>query len=168
MISKLPTGGIDLPKLARDFRELQAQMFSTRGVTLAHLEDNTVYKSLADLPTRYGSLVERLDAIDDRAEETNAALADHIGKANELVASRALVEDVETLRMKLDRIAGEVVHPGEGYLVPTLATTVADLKISNANLSTQVASLSKQVEALTATKLSEVKARKAPKKDAAK
>lgn len=98
-------------------------------------------------------------------------LGDHIGKANmrmatieNVVSSRALAEDVETLRLKLNRIAGEVVHPGEGYIVPTLATDVADLKTSNANLIVAVASLSKQVEALTAAKLGEVKARKAPAK----
>jgi hypothetical protein len=159
MISKLLTGGIDLPKLATDLRVLQAQLFSTRGVTLGDPEDNTAYKSLADVPTRYGSLVERLDAIDDRAEETNAALADHIGKANELIASRALVEDVETLRVKMDRFGEAPNRKAERAIAQCIAITVEveDLRAT-------VASLQTQINTLTAAKLSEVKARKAPKK----
>nr|WP_316628354.1 hypothetical protein [uncultured Brevundimonas sp.] len=43
-------------------------------------------------------------------------------------------------------------------------TTAIRAELAIANLSAQVTSLSKQVEALTAAKLSEVKARKAPKK----
>jgi len=117
-----------------------------------------------DLP-KLDAKVSNLElALAEKYEETNAALADHIAKSHELIASRALAEDVETLRLKLVRIAGEVVHPGEGYIVPTLATVVADLKTSNANLIVAVASLTKQVDALTAAKLGEVKARKAPAK----
>jgi chromosome segregation ATPase len=172
MISKLLTGGIDLPKLARDFRELQAQMFSTRGVTLTDPE--TVYKSLADVPTRFSSLVERLDAIDDRAEETSAALADHIGKANELIASRALAEDVETLRLKVERVLWDTGRPNltrsmeaaedKDAHYPTLGTEVEHMQSAIASLRATVASLQTQINTLTAAKLSEVKARKAPKK----
>ena len=148
MISKLLTGGIDLPKLAATVASLD-------------LASNETNKALADhIAKANKSLSSNTAAL---AIRCNGLQAD-VTTLQSVVASRALAEDVETLRVKLDRIAGEVVHPGEGYIVPTLATNVADLKISNANLSTQVASLSKQVEALTAAKLSDVKARKAPKK----
>lgn len=140
MIYKLLTGGIDVPKLASDVAGIRSAIKDAASQGRPHLgEGSTVAEVIYWLRCR-------------------------IDKLDNLIASRALAQDVETLRLRLDRIAGEVVHPGEGYLVPTLATTVADLKISNANLSAQVASLSKQVEALTAAKLSEVKARKAPKK----
>lgn len=102
--------------------------------------------------TRYESLSDRLDAMEN------------------LIASRALAEDVETLRMKLDRVSAEVEE--------TYSPLAGDLSLSDrldrlayastvATLTGQVAALTKQVEALTAAKLSEVKARKAPKKDAA-
>jgi tetrahydromethanopterin S-methyltransferase subunit G len=177
MILSILTGGIDLPKLAADLRVLQAQVFSARG-TLPGYED-TVYATLDEIPTRFGSLVERLEDIDERIEETNAALADHIVKANarmttiervesdntaqcqirmnglrDLIASRALAENVETLRMKLDRLEGS-------------QDDCVNLK-DHLALAVRLDALTKQVDALTAAKLSEVKARKAPKKEAAK
>jgi len=142
MILKLLTGGIDLPKL-----ESRA-IGNTRAIANVEI----------DLAAKH--------------EERNAALADHIVKANarlktiestvsnntaqcqirmnglqDLIGSRALAEDVETLRLKLERYA-------EGSASVSVAVS----------LSAQVAALTKQVEALTAAKLSEVKARKAPLK----
>ncbi|MFZ4166505.1 hypothetical protein [Brevundimonas sp. NPDC058933] len=135
MILKLLTGGIDLPKLAQRVKDL-----------------------------------------DQNYEQTNAALGDHIAKANtrmttieNVVSSRAFAEDVETLRLKLNRIGWEVERPEEGYCSTiegkqTLGTEVAQLKASNAILHASVDALTKKVEALTAAKLGEVKARKAPAK----
>lgn len=157
MILKLLTGDIDLPELAKTVGALRL-------------------------------------AVTDNREELNAALADHIAKANarvttiegvvsnntaqcqirmnglqDLIASRALAEDVETLKQRIERVEWEVKLPTIGTvstvdLVPTLATTVSQLIDSNAKLHVTVAALSKQVEALTAAKLSEVKVRKATKK----
>jgi prophage DNA circulation protein len=104
-------------------------------------------------------------ALAEKYEETNKALADHIAKANEQLASRALAEDVETLRMKLDRVddytetTSEELHDA----VQKLATIKANHE-DIAALRATVAGLAAKVEALTAAKLSEVKARKAPKK----
>lgn len=106
---------------------------------------------------------------DCRRRHLLAALSDR--RLENRVASRALAEDVETLRLKLERVTAEV----EG----TYSMLAGDLSLSDrlnglasasalAHLTTTVAGLSAKVEALTATKLSEVKARKAPKKDAAK
>lgn len=140
MILKLLTGGIDLPKLA------------ARTSTLELMLD---YKST----------------------ETNGALADHIAKANErmtevenLVASRVLAQDVETLRQKLDRVDDDNATTSEELhdAVQKLATIkanhndIAALRATVAGLAATVAGLSAKVEALTAAKLSEVKARKAP------
>jgi hypothetical protein len=117
---KLLTGGIDLPKL-----ESRA-IGNTRAIANVEI----------DLAAKY--------------EETNTALADHITKANErmtafenLVGSRALAEDFETLKLR-NQFQDE--------------DNIAAFKRLNA----AVASLTKQVEALTAAKLSEVKARKTP------
>ncbi|MCK6103339.1 hypothetical protein [Brevundimonas sp. EYE_349] len=172
MILKLLTGGIDLPKL-----ESRA-IGNTRAIANVEI----------DLAAKY--------------EETNSALADHIGKANErmtavenLVTSRALAEDVATLRMMLDRpphtvegdaLAGHAdvtLDPAIGGVVDVCGTRVSNLAdgvaatdgvnkgqldAEIASLRSTVAGLSAKVDALTATKLAEVKARKAPKKDAAK
>ncbi|NSX32318.1 hypothetical protein HTK96_02920 [Brevundimonas vesicularis] len=162
MILKLLTGGIDLPNLELRVLHLNAQhsttmhivsdiraeLFSARGIVAK--ED----RQFGDpYETRYDSLSDRLDAIEN------------------LIASRALAEDVETLRLKLERVTAEVED--------TYSMLAGDLSLSDrlnglasasavANLATTVAGLSAKVEALTNTKLAEVKARKAPKKDAAK
>ena len=122
---KLLTGGIDLPKL-----ESRA-IGNTRAIANVEI----------DLAAKY--------------EETNTALADHITKANErmtafenLVASRALAEDVETLRLKLERRDDEF-HS---------RTMVLTREIQE--LTATVAGLSAKVEALTAAKLSDVRSRK--------
>lgn len=160
MISKLLTGGIDLPELRSKVSKLEL-------------------------------------LLDYKIEETNKALADHIAKANEslssntaalaircnglkadvttlqaVVGSRALAEDVETIRMKLDRLDGEIGNctfgprqTGEDGFTPYgLSGVVSDLSIGFHRQAGEIKSLKKQVEALTAAKLSEVKARKAPKK----
>ena len=162
MILSILTGGIDLPKLNTRVLNLDTQhnttmhlvsdargeLFRARGIVPK--EDREFGDSYE---TRYESLSDRLDAIEN------------------LIASRALAEDVETLRLKLERVTAEV----EG----TYSMLAGDLSLSDrsnglasasavAHLATTVAALSVKVDALTATKLAEVKARKAPKKDAAK
>lgn len=170
MILKLLTGGIDLPNLELRVLHLNAQhsttmhivsdiraeLFSARGIVAK--ED----RQFGDpYETRYESLSDRLDAIEN------------------LIASRALAEDVETLRLKLNRLDGEIGNCTFGDMperedgftpfglsgfVSDLATEFAQLKASNAILHVSVDALSAKVEALTAAKLSEVKARKAPAK----
>lgn len=173
MILKLLTGGIDLPKLAADVRVLRDELITARG---RQTDENNKYTA------PYASLNARLDDIEEEAsdamliahgtisdiEDVNKALADHIANAHEQLASRALAEDVETLRLMLDRLKWDITGPFTAAGTPTLATDVADLQTANATLAALVASLTKQVEALTAAKLSDVKARKAPRKDAAK
>lgn len=139
MISKLLTGGIDLPELASRVTTLEL-------------------------------------ALAEKYEEANAALGDHIAKANtrmtaieNVVSSRALAEDVETLKQRVERAEWQIERPAGGNistvdLVPTLATEVVQLKASKAILHVSVDALTKKVEALTAAKLGEVKARKAPAK----
>jgi len=162
MILKLLTGGIDLPNLElrvlhlneqhsttmHIVSDIRAELFSARGIVAK--ED----RQFGDpVETRYESLSDRLDAMEN------------------LIASRALAEDVETLRQKLERVTAEVED--------TYSMLAGDLSLSDrlnglasasavANLATTVAGLSAKVEALSNTKLAEVKARKAPKKDAAK
>lgn len=170
MISKLLTGGIDLPELASDVAGIRTAIKDAAAKGRPHLgEGTTVAEVIYWLRCR-------IDKLDNGAEETNAALADHIAKANErmtsiervqsgntaqcqirmdglqdLIASRALAEDVETLRLKLDRREDE-------FHSRTMA-----LSSEITSLTATVAALSKQVETLTAAKLSEVKARKAQK-----
>lgn len=102
---------------------------------------------------------------DCRRRHLLAALSDR--RLENRVASRALAEDVETLRLKLERVTAEV----EG----TYSMLAGDLSLSDrqnglasasalAHLTTTVAGLSVKIDALTAAKLSEVKARKAPAK----
>lgn len=169
MILKLLTGGIDLPKLAADVRVLRDELIAARG---RQTDENNKYTD------PYASLNARLDDIEEEAsdamliahgtisdiEDVNKALADHIAKAHEQLASRALAEDVETLRLTLDRLKWDITGQFTAAGTPTLATDVADLQTANATLAALIASLSKQVEALTAAKLSEVKARKATAK----
>ncbi|WP_292077081.1 MULTISPECIES: hypothetical protein [Brevundimonas] len=107
-------------------------------------------------------------------EETNAALADHIVKANaRMTTIEGVVSDnVETLRMKLDRLDSEIENctfgdareREDGFTPRGLSGVVSDLSIGFYRQAGEIEALKKQVEALTAAKLSEVKARKAPKK----
>lgn len=101
-----------------------------------------------DLP----KLAQRVKDLDQNHQQTNAALGDHIAKANtrmttieNVVSSRALAEDVETLKQRLERDDEDNIAAFD-------------------RLNRQVSILTKQVDALTAAKLGEVKARKAPKK----
>lgn len=119
-----------------------------------------------DLPKLEQRVLALCVAVTDNREETNTALADHIKKVNfrfddltALVSSRALKEDVETLRQRFDRFEWQMIPPEEGCFsavegVETLASRIVRLERT-------VATLTKQVEALTATKLGEVKAGKA-------
>lgn len=142
MIFSILTGGIDLPKLDAKVSGLEAA-----------------------LAEKYG--------------ETNAALADHIVDANarmtnieNVMTSRALAEDVETLRLKLNRLDGEIgnctfgasLEREDGFTPHGLSGVVSDLSIGLYRQAGEIEALKKQVEALTAAKLSEVKARKAPAK----
>lgn len=147
MILKLLTGGIDLPKLAANVADLRAAIIHAAQKGRPHLGPTA---TVADV---IYWLRCRIDALDN------------------LVESRALAEDVETLRLKLERVTAEVE---DAY-----SMLAGDLSLSDrlnglasasavANLATTVAGLSAKVEALSNTKLAEVKARKAPKKDAAK
>lgn len=85
-----------------------------------------------DLP----KLAQRVKDLDQNYEQTNAALGDHIAKANTRMTT---IENV-------------------------VSTEVVQLKASNAILHASVDALTKKVDALTAAKLGEVKARKAPAK----
>jgi len=144
MILKLLTGGIDLPKLASTVASLDLASSETNDALAAH-----IVKANARMTTI------------ENVQSTNTAQCQiRMNGLQDLIASRALAADVETLRLKLERLGWQVEHPGEGYLVPNLATDVADLKASNAKLHVAVASLTKQVEALTAAKLSDVRSRK--------
>ena len=164
MILSILTGGIDLPELAKTVGALRI-------------------------------------AVTDNREELNRALSDHVAKANtrmvtiegvvsnntaqcqirmnglqDLIASRALAEDVETLLVKVNRVDDDNATTSDELhdAVQKLATIkanhedIAALRATVVGLAATVAGLSAKVEALTAAKLSEVKARKAPKKDAAK
>jgi hypothetical protein len=170
MILSILTGGIDLPKLNTRVLNLDTQHATTMSLlsnTVAAIYGARGIVGKEDrqfgdpYETRYESLSDRLDAIEN------------------LIASRALAEDVETLRLKLNRLDGEIGNCTFGDMpmredgftpfglsgfVSGLAAEVAQLKASNAVLHVSVDALSAKVEALTAAKLSEVKARKAPKK----
>lgn len=132
MILKLLTGGIDLPKLAANVADLRAAIIHAAQKGRPHLGPTA---TVADV---IYWLRCRIDALEN------------------LIASRALAEDVETLRLKLDRRDREF-HSR----TMVLSSDIAALRAT-------VADLAAKVEALTAAKLAEVKARKAPKKDAAK
>ncbi|MFS0709879.1 hypothetical protein [Brevundimonas phoenicis] len=129
---KLLTGGIDLPKLAANVADLRAAIIHAAQKGRPHLGPTA---TVADV---IYWLRCRIDALEN------------------LIASRALAEDVETLRLKLDRRDREF-HSR----TMVLSSDIAALRAT-------VAGLAAKVEALTAAKLAEVKARKAPKKDAAK
>lgn len=145
MILSILTGGIDLPKLNTRVLNLDTQHATTMSLlsnTVAAIYGARGIVGKEDrqfgdpYETRYESLSDRLDAIEN------------------LIASRALAEDVETLRMKLERVEGSQDH-------------CVNLK-DHLALAIRVDALTKQIDALTNAKLAEVKARKAPKKDAAK
>nr|WP_314524515.1 hypothetical protein [uncultured Brevundimonas sp.] len=151
-IFSLLTGGIDLPKLEQRVLHLDAQHSTT--MHLVSDARGELFRARGIVPnedrqfgdpyeTRYESLSDRLDAIEN------------------LIASRALAEDVETLRVKLDRVddytetTSEELHDA----VQKLATIKANHE-DIAALRATVAGLAAKVEALTAAKLSDVRSRK--------
>lgn len=153
MILKLLTGGIDLPQLAATVASLDLASNETNAALADH-----IVKANARMTT-----IERVQS------DSTAQCQIRMNGLQDLIASRALAQDVDTLRMKLERVGWEVERPDAGHMslvegTPTLATEVAHLKASNAILHLSVDALTKKIEALTAAKLSELKARKAPKK----
>lgn len=143
MILSILTGGIDLPKLEQRVLHLDAQ-----HATTMHLVSNAQGELF-----RARGIVEKEDRqFGDPYETRYESLSDRLDAIENLIASRALAEDVETLRLKLERRDGEF-HSR----TMVLSSDIAALRAT-------VAGLSAKVEALTAAKLSEVKARKAPAK----
>lgn len=156
MILKHLTGGIDLPELAK-----------TVGALRLDVTDNRKELNLA-LADHIAKANARMAAIEGVVSNNTAQCQIRMNGLQDLIASRALAEDVETLKQRVERLSYHVlpgpVEEGDYNIalgVETVGARVFDLEAT-------VAALTKQVEALTATKLSEVKARKAPKKDAAK
>ena len=169
MILKLLTGGIDLPNLELRVLHLNAQhsttmhivsdiraeLFSARGIVAK--ED----RQFGDpYETRYDSLSDRLDAI-DRVQTNNTAQCQiRMNGLQDLIASRALAEDVETLRMKLDRLDREIGNctfgprpTDDGGFTPLgLSGVVSDLSIGFYRQAGEIEALKKQVEALAAAK----------------
>lgn len=103
-----------------------------------------------DLPKLEQRVLALCVAVTDNREETNTALADHIKKVNfrfddltALVSSRALKEDVETLRQRFDRFEWQMIPPEEGCFsavegVETLASRIVRLERTVATLTKQV------------------------------
>ncbi|WP_313552923.1 hypothetical protein [Brevundimonas sp.] len=135
-IFSLLTGGIDLPKLSTEVASLRLASEDTNAALADH-----IVKANARMAT-----IERVQS------DNTAQCQIRMNGLQDLIASRAHAEDVETLRMKVDRRDGEF-HSR----TMVLSSDIAALRAT-------VAGLSAKVEALTAAKLSEVKARKAPKK----
>lgn len=135
-IFSLLTGGIDLPKLSTEVASLRLASEDTNAALADH-----IVKANARMAT-----IERVQS------DNTAQCQIRMNGLQDLIASRALAEDVETLRMKVDRRDGEF-HSR----TMVLSSDIAALRAT-------VAGLSAKVEALTAAKLSEVKARKAPAK----
>nr|WP_316627905.1 hypothetical protein [uncultured Brevundimonas sp.] len=135
-IFSLLTGGIDLPKVSNEVASLRLASEDTNAALADH-----IVKANARMAT-----IERVQS------DNTAQCQIRMNGLQDLIASRALAEDVETLRMKVDRRDGEF-HSR----TMVLSSDIAALRAT-------VAGLSAKVEALTAAKLSEVKARKAPKK----
>lgn len=144
MILSILTGGIDLPKLNTRVLNLDTQHAITMTVASGVRDEVFFARGLIEKPGGY--------SFGDQYETRYASLADRLNAIENLIASRALAEDVETLRLKLDRRDGEF-HSR----TMVLSSDIAALRAT-------VAGLSAKVEALTAAKLSEVKARKAPAK----
>lgn len=143
MILSILTGGIDLPKLEQRVLHLDAQ-----HATTMHLVSNAQGELF-----RARGIVEKEDRqFGDPYETRYESLSDRLDAIENLIASRALAEDVETLRLKLERRDGEF-HS---------RTMVLSNEINA--LSATVAGLSVKIDALTAAKQSEVKARKASAK----
>lgn len=175
MILSILTGGIDLPKLNTRVLNLDTQHAITMTVASGVRDEVFFARGLIEKPGGY--------SFGDQYETRYASLADRLNAIENLIASRALAEDVETLRMKLDRLDSEIGNCtfgpqlisddsfpryGVSGAVAALSETVQRQASDINALAATVAGLSAKVEALTAAKLSEVKARKAPKKDAAK
>ena len=136
MILSILTGGIDLPKVSNEVASLRLASENTNAALADH-----IVKANA-----------RMTTIEHVQSDNTAQCQIRMNGLQDLIASRALAEDVETLRMKVDRRDGEF-HSR----TMVLSSDIAALRAT-------VAGLSAKVEALTAAKLSEVKARKAPKK----
>lgn len=92
MISKFLTGGIDLPKLASTVASLD----------LASSETNA---ALADHITKAH---ERMATIEGVLSDNTAQCQIRMNGLQDLIASRALAEDVETLRQKLNRLENDM------------------------------------------------------------
>jgi hypothetical protein len=207
-IFSLLTGGIDLPKLSTEVASLRLASEDTNAALADHIvkanarmatiervqSDNTAQcqirmNGLQDLIASRAlaedveTLRLKLDRVDDFAETTSDELHDAVQKlatikANheDIAALRATVAGlsakVETLRMKLDRLDSEIGNctfgdareREDGFTPRGLSGVVSDLSIGFYRQAGEIEALKKQVEALTAAKLSEVKARKAPKK----
>jgi len=148
MILSLLTGGIDLPKLAADVADLRRAIVHAAQKGRPHLGPTA---TVADVIYWMRC---RIDALEN------------------LVASRAFAQDVETLRLKLDRVDDDNATTSAELhdAIQKLATIkanhedIAALRATVAGLSATVAGLPVKIDALTAAKLSEVKARKAPAK----
>ena len=131
-IFSLLTGGIDLPKLSNEVASLRLASENTNAALADH-----IVKANARMTT-----IERVQS------DNTAQCQIRMNCLQDLIASRALAEDVETLRMKVDRRDGEF-HSR----TMVLSSDIAALRAT-------VAGLSAKVEALTAAKLSDVRSRK--------
>jgi len=154
MILSILTGGIDLPKLSTEVASLRLAVEETNAALADH-----IVKANARMTT-----IERV-----QSDNTAQCQIRMNGLQNVICTAAALAEDVETLKQRIERAEWRIERPTDGTistvdLVPTLGTEVAQLIAANAKLHVTVAGLQSQIDALTAAKLSEVKARKAPKK----
>lgn len=131
-IFSLLTGGIDLPKLSTEVASLRLASEDTNAALADH-----IVKANARMAT-----IERVQS------DNTAQCQIRMNGLQDLIASRALAEDVETLRLKLERRDGEF-HSR----TMVLSSDIAALRAT-------VAGLSAKVEALTAAKLSDVRSRK--------
>ncbi len=131
-IFSLLTGGIDLPKVSNEVASLRLASENTNAALADH-----IVKANARMTT-----IERVQS------DNTAQCQIRMNCLQDLIASRALAEDVETLRMKVDRRDGEF-HSR----TMVLSSDIAALRAT-------VAGLSAKVEALTAAKLSDVRSRK--------
>lgn len=151
-IFSLLTGGIDLPKVSNEVASLRLASENTNAALADH-----IVKANARMTT-----IERVQS------DNTAQCQIRMNCLQDLIASRALAEDVETLRQKLDRVdddnatTSEELHDAVQKLASIKANyeDIAELRASFIGLHATVHGLSKQVEALTAAKLSDVRSRK--------
>lgn len=147
MILSILTGGIDLPKVSNEVASLRLASENTNAALADH-----IVKANARMTT-----IEHV-----QSDNTAQCQIRMNGLQNLICTAAALAEDVETLKQRIERPTDGTISTVD--LVPTLGTEVAQLIAANAKLHVTVAGLQSQIDALTAAKLSEVKARKAPKK----